>query len=325
LKEEKMRQFSNIDPAVAKSWLLVPGDWRRPAVADSYKLLWDSSRSYGQLWPRPSHSDVAAFYDLDAYYTHHTGKNASNQKIGLRQKVQTKLSWWSDKGVDACADWWKDVLGAKKLRILEVGCGNGANLSIFQALGHECVGVEPDAKALDVARSQGHEVYAGTAENLPDELADDRFDVVVFMHVLEHCIHPSLAVKNATNLLNPGGLFVAEVPNNESRGAKRFGELWYWLDVPRHLNFFTEASLGTLVTTSGMQIESFFFRGYCRQFGADWKNAQSHIADTFGVTDDHRVGGANYWRHLAETAWSGDRQKYDSVRVLAVLPQEPHR
>jgi hypothetical protein len=140
------------------------------------------------------------------------------------------------------------------------------------------------------------------------------------MHVLEQCVNPFLAVKNATECLKSGGRFVAEVPNNECLGAKRFGELWYWLDVPRHLNFFTKTSLEALVSSTRLQAESFYFRGYCRQFGIDWKNAQTHIAHTLGVPGDRRKRGASYWRHLIGSAWSMDRQKYDSVRVLAVLP-----
>lgn len=315
-----MHQFPNVSPETAKHWLLIPGDWRRPNAEGQYEILWDRSRSYGQVWPRPHAKEVAAFYDLEAYYTHQSGSDAQFQTFSLPQRVQTKLSWWADKGIEPDRNWWSSVLGNKKLRILEVGCGNGSNLSVFRSLGHDSVGVEPDAMALTVARKEGHKVFHGTAEALPAEVSNDRFDVVVFMHVLEHCVDPFLAVKNAVGLLNSGGRFVAEVPNNDCHGSKRFGELWHWLDVPRHLNFFTETSLSTLISASGLSVGSIFFRGYCRQFSADWKKTQSHIASTLGAPDDKRVGRLSYWRYLFDTAWSEDRHKYDSVCIVGELP-----
>jgi SAM-dependent methyltransferase len=110
---------------------------------------------------------------VQAYNTQNTSSKEKDQFVGLQQKLQTKLSWLTDNGVDPGAKWWKSVLIGEKLRILEVGCGNGSNLKMFQSLGHETVGVEPDSKALAVARSEGHTVFHGTAETLPAESAND--------------------------------------------------------------------------------------------------------------------------------------------------------
>ena len=314
-----MQDFLDVAPESAKPWLFAPRDWRRPLAQQHFEILWDTARSYGQIWPRPSKEDVVGFYDLEEYYTHGTGAGPKALTTGFAQKLQTKLSWLVDNGVDQDKNWWRDVLGPRKLRILEVGCGNGVNLSIFAALGHETVGVEPDTKALEQARNDGHIVYPGTAEVLPSEVVKDRFDVVIFMHVLEHCMDPSLAVKNVVGIMKPGGKLVAEVPNNECLGATRFGELWHWLDVPRHLNFFTTDSLSTLVSVAGLDVKSLGFRGYCRQFSSNWKSVQTHISDMMRMPKDKRVGHASYWRYLFETAWAKDRKKYDSVRIVGVL------
>ena len=196
-----------------------------------------------------------------------------------------------------------------------MGCGNGTNLEILRDLGHELVGVEPDKQAIDVCQAAGFEVYDGTAENLPVEVTRGHFDVVVFMHVLEHCIDPSAAIAGARSVLNPSGLIVAETPNNECLAARRFAETWLWLDVPRHLNFFTEKSLGALISSAGLGVEGAYFRGYCRQFDVKRKEQQSRIAELFAT----RVRTA-YWRYLAETAFAGAPRKYDSVRVVGKLP-----
>lgn len=320
-KEFLLQDFVDVAPESAARWLVVPGDWRRPLAQQHFEILWDASRSYGQVWPRPGKKEVTSFYDLEAYYTHGTRLGVTASTTAFEQKLQNKLSWLVDKGVEPDKNWWLDVLGSRKLRILEVGCGNGANLSTFRALGHETVGVEPDTKALEQARNDGHLVYRGTAEALPSEVVKDRFDVVVFIHVLEHCIDPLLAVKNVVDVMKPGGQLVAEVPNNECLGATRFGELWHWLDVPRHLNFFTSDSLSTLISAAGLDVQSLSFRGYCRQFSSNWKSVQAHISDMMQMPKDKRVGRASYWRYLLETAWAEDRKKYDSVRILGALSE----
>ena len=312
-------EFKMVDPETAVSWMDVPKDWRRPDVVGSYSILWDSNRRFGQIWPRPDAQEAMHFYDVDEYYTHGDEGRHSSTRVSFSQKVQTKLSWWADKGVEPNKEWWGRTLTKKKMRILEIGCGHGSNLSIFGSLGHDAIGLEPDVAALKVARELGHMVYQGTAEDLPGDLIQQRFDAVVFIHVLEHCIDPHLAVQNAARLLKEGGILVAEVPNNECLGAKVFGELWYWLDVPRHLNFFTGQSLGELASSAGFKKNAIHYRGYCRQFGHSWKSSQSHIASVMGRTTDRRVKRSNYWSYLAKTLFAKDAEKYDSVRVVARL------
>lgn len=313
------KEFEKVNPDNAVSWMDVPRDWRRPEVDESYKIFWDSNRRFGQILPRPNAHEAISFYDLDDYYTHDAGKKHEATDVSFPQKVQTKLSWWADKGTEPNKEWWGRTLTQKNMRILEIGCGNGSNLSIFRSLGHDTIGVEPDVAALEAAREQGHTVFQGTAEELPQDVLHERFDAIVFMHVLEHCIDPFVAVKNAVELLETGGVLVAEVPNNECLGAKRFGELWYWLDVPRHLNFFTARSLDELVSFAGLRESSIFYRGYSRQFGDGWKKSQSHIASVIGKASDRRVKSSNYWKYLFGTIFASDARKYDSIRIVASL------
>ena len=62
-------------------------------------------------------------------------------------------------------------------------------------------GVEPDPRAVRVARERGLDVMEGTAEQLPAEVQDRRYDLIVFSHVLEHTLDPVLALANARELL----------------------------------------------------------------------------------------------------------------------------
>jgi SAM-dependent methyltransferase len=226
-----------------------------------------------------------------------------------------KFAWLADRSTEPDIDWWNKTLGPSRLRILEIGCGNGSNLKTFEQLGHDVTGVEPDAVARQVAEESGLRVFAGTAEDLPKAFSDGKYDVIVFMHVLEHCIRPDAAVRNARNLLRKGGKIVAEVPNNACTAAEFFGTTWYWLDVPRHVNFFTTKSLQSLFSENGIKPVQTVYRGYCRHFSPSWMSTQALIGDRI-CSNDAKRSGSDYWRYLTRSAFASADRKYDSVRVV---------
>ena len=218
-----MVEFRPVGPEFARPWVKVPKDWRRPDIPGGYTVLWDDDREYGQVVPRPTLEEVRSFYNLASYYTHDEGWNENPTRLLDRALVH--LAWRSDHGreVDPA---WPEFFGGRSSRVLEIGCGNGAMLALMRDQGHQVTGVEPDAAARANARSAGLEVFEGTAESLPSELANRRFDIVLFHHVLEHCLDPGLAVVRAGELLADNGYLVAETPNNACRGATAFGDCW---------------------------------------------------------------------------------------------------
>jgi SAM-dependent methyltransferase len=273
--------------------------------------------------PRPDRDEISSFYDVSAYYTHHDARNdAAESPLSLLERARIKVAWLSDQGVDMDDSWAARHL-KPRAKVCDLGCGNGDLLSRLRRLGHEVVGVEPDPDAGDVARGQGVKVVQGTAEELPEEIASQQFDCVVMSHVLEHVRDPLRAVSNATRLLNDNGTLVIETPNNEAKGLRRSGVLWPWLDVPRHLNFFTVESLQAVCKARGLKIKDLEYRGYTRQFDRDWVGTESTIHDVFRPKVDrsaelpspHR--GLHAWRLLLSTAYSPERVKYDSIRVIA--------
>jgi len=289
-------------------------DWRRPAVAGGHDIYWSAAEGFGQILPRPSPAEAAAFYQV-AYYTHTADQDGAAQRGGLFWRILMHLAWRRDAGVEADRQWWATTLGSASLDCLEIGCGAGQTLDLLCGLGHRVCGVEPDPDARRVAQERGLEVLDGTAEDLPAAITARRHDVVVLFHVLEHCIDPVLALRNVQGLLKDGGIVLIEVPNNACRGAALFGTAWAWLDVPRHLNFFTPRSLERIVSAGGLVSEGLEYSGYTRQFSTGWAAMQRQIA---AVVADPR--GRQTWRYpllLALTAFAGSAAKYDSVRIRA--------
>ena len=312
----KFEALDSRDPHT-KLWIQVPKDWRRPKENVSYSLYWKDQAAFGQLLPRPTPQTIPKFYQVDDYYTHSAGATqdqAASQSLLWRALVH--LAWRCDRGVEPDEAWWSQILGTEGQKILEIGCGNGEHLLRFKKMGHQVRGIEPDPDASRVAQEAGIEVYPGTAEELPKHCAGEKADLILMSHVLEHCLDPILAVQNSASLLPPGGKLVIEVPNNACLGAKVFGTTWHWLDVPRHLNFFTEASLRALLEANGFDVLRVDYRGYTRQFLPDWVSAQAQIAEIFG-----KKGSGGRWsiysRYLLRTAFSSAASKYDSVRIVA--------
>lgn len=263
-------------------------DWRRPDAAGDWVIHWRDADGFGQLLPRPTPDETAAFLDDD---THGTTGAPAERPYGIWRRALVHLAWRVDRSVDCDARWWSALLPTPGASCLEIGCGGGDTLVILRGHGHEVVGLEPDPAARARAASQGVPAMPGTAEDLPAALAGRLFDVVILLHVLKHCLDPMLALRNAAALLASGGRLVVEVPDNACHGAQVFGPAWHWLDVPRHLNFFTPPSLRAILSAAGLSVQAVEYTGYCRQFGADWDAAQRRIAAVTGQSQ-----GRQGWR-----------------------------
>lgn len=297
-----------------RPWLLVPGDWRRPRAAASHPLVRCDACGYGALAVIPAAHEIAAFYDVEGYGPHRGARGSPSTAMpapGLIERLRVRLAWQFDRGEDLGPEWITRRCGPAPLSICDLGCGGGELAAALRSAGHRVVGVEPSPTGRAAAAARGVTVHAGTAEDLPTAVTSQRFDVVVLFHVLEHCRDPLRALRNARMLLAPGGRAVIEVPNNECRGLATNGIAWHFLDVPRHLHFFTAASLVRACEDAGLDHVDTAWCGYTRQFQAPWLATEREIARALGS----RVGSP--WPLLLTTLLAADRDKYDSVRVLA--------
>ncbi len=306
--------------------MTIPVDWRRPESAESYQLFWDDKSEYGMLYPRPSIESVASFYKVDDYYTHHSRDLRKTTSVfdNMFGRVLGRVSWQLDNSVYISPAWFASHYGEAPVRILDIGCGGGQLLAELKQKGHAVVGVEPDSDARKIAEERGVTVYAGTAEQLPDEVVGQTFDAIFITHVLEHCVDPVTALSNSAELLSPNGKVTIEVPNHRALGFQKAGLTWRWLDVPRHLNFFTPNSLQAACREAGLNPIDIEYRGYTRQFDANWIRDEQKIYDRY----EAKLNGKSHilperksqwqaWKLFSQTLFVEDAKKYDSVRVIA--------
>ncbi len=304
--------------------LLVPLDWRRSDDRRSWHIWWSETVGFGQIHPRPHPGDIAEFYDIENYYTHaerveHDPVIESRQ-VGWLGRLVGSIAYRFEQGAEPTSAWWRSIIPAGAQNGLEIGCGDGDRMNTFSPFLAHVRGVEPDPRAAGVARSRGLDVLEGTAESLPEAIKDRSYDLIAFVHVLEHTLDPVKALRNARELLAEGGVMSIEVPNNACEGARRMGEAWRWLDAPRHLNFFTAESLVACAQAAGLTVTAVLYRGYVRQFMPDWLIDEARISARLQRRDATQADIDRQVRHsaalLAATVMAEPARKYDSVRIL---------
>lgn len=135
--------------------------------------------------------------------------------------------------------WMKHFDPRPRSRILDLGCGTGANVIHYTQLGHRVCGVDVSSAAIDAyyrlkpAEVQAP-VYQGFIEEFRLEESDPGYDYVILAEVLEHVIDPEAVVRVAKNCLKDGGEIYISAPNIEDEN-------------PRHIRAVTRRALEKLL------------------------------------------------------------------------------
>lgn len=147
--------------------------------------------------------------------------------------------------------------------VLEVGCWNGHFTEQLMYRQCEVTTVEINPEAARKAATFARRMIIGDIEDekVLDELACCRFDIILFMDVLEHLVDPWRVLRRMKSLLNSSGYVLITIPNVASWPTRRqllLGNFEYSeagvLDKT-HLRFFTLKTAQELIATSGFRIE----------------------------------------------------------------------
>lgn len=96
---------------------------------------------------------------------------------------------------------------------LSVGCGSGRTEAELVKRGCRVTGIELDPGAAEVARENGLEMLEGDVGHINAQLADRRFDCLLYADVLEHIADPVAVLREHVARLVPGGCAIVSVPN----------------------------------------------------------------------------------------------------------------
>ncbi len=103
---------------------------------------------------------------------------------------------------------------SKKLRVLDIGCGNGSLSNLIAKQGYEVVGVEDSPSGVAEANKNFPEckfIHASVYDLPYSDLGGD-FDIVISAEVIEHLFYPSELIKSAKKCLKPNGTLILTTP-----------------------------------------------------------------------------------------------------------------
>ena len=173
-------------------------------------------------------------------------KEMEQHTYGIMNDVEDK-HWWFVGRRAILEEFLRLIIPNSKseTRILDVGCGTGANLGMLAQFG-AAEGVDVSDDALEFCRLKGLKAHKGLAESLP--FADASFDVVTALDVVEHLDDDVAGLKEMHRVLKSGGKTLIFVP----------AFMWLWGvqdDISNHRIRYTKAQIIERLTRAGFEIE----------------------------------------------------------------------
>ena len=190
----------------------------------------------------------------------------------------------NDMGKDLFA-FVSSIISPKK--VLEVGCGAGGLLSVFKENNCDVVGLDFDDDYLQIARDNGIKVHNGSLEVLGNE---EKFDVIILSHVLEHIVDPFPFLESLVEHLLEDGVLYIEVPSLNTvasgSGGYSYDLLRYWQNA--HTIHFSNLSLRLLCKRVGLRcVKSTDFIKSCWVLTEDGRKlTEQEMTNCFAATSE---------------------------------------
>jgi 2-polyprenyl-3-methyl-5-hydroxy-6-metoxy-1,4-benzoquinol methylase len=221
------------------------------ATAKGYRVVECQACRLRYLSPQPTPDELAAFYQVD--YPAYAGSSQADSTVTPEQaSLSRRFTQIATARIDLMQ---RFVPGPwNGLRVLDVGYGNGAfllgllrqhpveawGLDIGDHVREQLLHLDPRPRLMvgDLHRARMPERY---------------FDMITLWHVLEHDGNPVEALRRAGEMLRPGGVLLAEVPNSTGLIARLCGCNWIGWDLPRHLVHFSPRTLRAVAERAGLE------------------------------------------------------------------------
>ena len=161
--------------------------------------------------------------------------------------------------VSRCLD---ELFGNERVRILDLGCGNGYIASRLAQLGHSVTGIDAASDGIDIAQANYPEVDFRRGSIYESALAGitaDSFDCVVSLEVVEHLFHPKVLFETSYQVIRPGGRLILSTPHHGylknlalsvvNGWDRHFGVDW----DGGHIKFFSRKTIQLMAVNAGFK------------------------------------------------------------------------
>lgn len=144
--------------------------------------------------------------------------------------------------------------------VLDVGCGDGTFVRFCANRGAAVTFVDIDPDKISEAEQQLQGSKARSIQGLvsnanPLPLADNQFDRIVGMEVMEHVDDPAAFLAELVRVGKPGALYLLSVPDCVSEGVQQQVAPAVYFQKPNHINIFSREEFARLVSDAGLIIE----------------------------------------------------------------------
>jgi len=144
-----------------------------------------------------------------------------------------------------------EIMNYKKppAKLLDIGCDRGYFIDQARRFGYDCTGIELSETARDYTSLIGLDIQQDI-----DSL-NQKFDVAVMWHVLEHLPEPIEFLTKLREQLSDDSYLFIRVPAFDSWSRKLFGKYWIWFQPRNHYFHYTWQSLEILLQSAGYSTE----------------------------------------------------------------------
>lgn len=150
--------------------------------------------------------------------------------------------------------------------VLETGCHSGHLASWLKKNGCQVTGIEINKVALNKAKNFLEQSIHGDLDS-PEvwaNIKEPAFDVVTFIHVLEHLREPEMVLKKGIEKLKENGIIIIGLPNisNAKDRFEMFKGKFKYTDIGvmdrTHLHFYNQKTAKELIENAGLEILDYY-------------------------------------------------------------------
>ena len=185
------------------------------------------------------------FYEKQYHQTYitHVEPDALNPKA-YYEKMRKSTKIWSDK--------FNAMLSGKEV-VLDIGCSTGHFMDLVKNKTSKIYGSDLNQKEIEFCRKTLK--FDVSDEPLEERFAQETFDYITMIYVLEHIAKPKEFLLSVKKLLKPEGRLIILVPNIQDAlinfyDIPEFRSFYYCIE---HLFYYNSPTIGRLLDSVGLK------------------------------------------------------------------------